>query len=110
MSKYRNKKANVDGIWFDSQREARRYAELKLLQRGGYITDLQLQVPFMLIPSQKNADGKVIAKAVRYIADFVYKDSKGQTVVEDAKGVLTDVYKLKKKLMLYVHGINVKEV
>ena len=109
-SKYRNRKTDVDGITFDSAREARRYAELKLLERGGYISNLQLQVPYELIPSQRNIDGKVVAKAVRYIADFVYTDRAGQTVVEDAKGVLTDVYKLKKKLMLYVHNINVKEV
>ena len=110
MVKYRNRKTIVDGITFDSAREARRYGELKLLERGGYITNLRLQVPYMLIPAQKNAEGKVIAKSVRYFADFVYTDRNGETVVEDAKGMVTDVYKLKKKLMLYVHGIEVKEV
>ena len=111
MSKYRNKKVNVDGIWFDSIREARRYGELKLLQKGGYISDLRLQVPYELIPNQKDIDGNVIERKVRYIADFVYFDTKkGQEVVEDAKGMKTDVYKLKKKMMLDKYGIQIKEV
>ena len=110
MSKYRNRKVNVDGILFDSIREARRYGELKLLQKGGYISGLQLQVPFELLPSQKNAEGKVVERKVRYIADFVYTDRNGQQVVEDAKGCRTEVYLLKKKLMRYVHGIEIKEV
>jgi len=110
MNKYRNRKVNVDGIWFDSMREARRYGELKLLQKGGYISDLQLQVPYELIPNQKDINGKVIEHRVRYIADFVYRDKDGQEVVEDAKGVKTDVYRLKKKMMLDKYGIRIKEV
>lgn len=111
MSKYRNKKCNIDGIWFDSIREGRRYAELKLMEKGGYISDLQLQVPFELVPNQKNIDGKVVEKKVVYRADFVYRDNEtGKTVVEDSKGYRTEVYRLKKKLMRLVHGIEIKEV
>lgn len=111
MTKYRNRKVTVDGIMFDSVREARRYGELKLLEKGGYISNLRLQVPFELLPNQKDIDGNVIERKVRYIADFVYFDrQKGQEVVEDAKGVRTDVYRLKKKLMLDKYGIQIKEV
>lgn len=110
MSKYRNKHVTVDNILFDSVREARRYTELKLLQKGGYITGLQLQVPFELLPSQRDGNGKVVERKVKYIADFVYTDKAGQMVVEDAKGCKTEVYLLKKKLMRYVHGIEIKEV
>ena len=111
MNKYRNRKVNIDGIWFDSVREGRRYTELKLLLRGGYIKDLRLQVPYELLPNQKDSTGKVIERRVRYIADFVYFDiTKGIEVVEDAKGVRTDLYKLKKKMMLDKYGIQIKEV
>ena len=110
MSKYRSKRVTLDGITFDSIRESRRYAELMLLQRAGHISDLRLQVPFELIPSQRDSSGKVVERKVRYIADFVYKDRSGEIVVEDAKGVRTEVYLLKKKLMRYVHNIEIKEV
>ena len=111
MTKYRNRKINIDGIWFDSQREGRRYSELKMLQRGGYISDLRLQVPFELLPNQKNAEGKVIERKVRYIADFTYHDNvKNEDVVEDAKGCRTEVYRLKKKMLLDRYGIQIKEV
>lgn len=111
MSKYRNRKVTVDGILFDSVKEGRRYGELKLLERAGYITGLRLQVPYELLPNQKDCDGKVIERKVRYIADFVYTDTKsGKEVVEDAKGVRTEVYRLKKKLMLDRYGIQIKEV
>lgn len=108
MSKYYSRRVTVDGIKFQSQREARRYQELKLLEKGGYISDLRLQVPFLLIPAQKQ-DGKVIEHKVSYYADFVYMKD-GKQIVEDAKGVRTDVYKLKRKLMRYVHGIEIREV
>ena len=107
MSKYRNTKVSVDGILFDSAKEARRYTELKLLQRGGYISDLKLQVPFVLIPSQRK-DGKLIERKCSYIADFVYTEN-GEQVVEDVKGVRTEVYRLKRKLMYLVHGIKIRE-
>ena len=103
MGKYKNVKTVLDGIAFDSKKESARYAELKLLARSGLIQNLRLQVPFELIPKQ---DGE---RAVKYIADFVY-DEGNETVVEDVKGVRTDVYRLKKKLMLKVHGLRIKEV
>lgn len=103
-----------------SKKEHNRAVQLRLMQRAGLISDLREQVPFELIPAQYgDADprpkGKTkricIERACRYIADFVYTDTaSGQTVVEDTKGVLTDVYKIKRKLMLHVHGIRIKEI
>jgi hypothetical protein len=106
-SKYKNKKVTYDGIKFASIKEARRYQELKLLLRAGAISDLRLQVPYELIPAQY-INGRCVERSVKYIADFVYTEN-GKEVVEDAKGVRTDTYKIKKKLMLYVHGIRLKE-
>ena len=121
-SKYGNKKAVVDGITFDSTQEARRYTELKLLQRAGQINGLELQKTFELVPAQRETyerygkkgqrlkDGeRCIEKAVTYKADFVYYEN-GQLVVEDTKGMRTKEYIIKRKLMLYVHGIRIKEV
>ena len=107
--KYHNKKIEIDGMKFDSKKEGQRYLELKLLQRAGYISDLERQVKFILIPSQK-ADGKVVEREVTYKADFVYKDDSGQTVVEDVKGYKTKEYILKRKMMLYFKGIRIKEI
>ena len=104
MAKYNNVKTMVDGIAFDSKKEAKRYQELKILERGGVISDLDCQVAFELIPKQPGE------RAVKYIADFRYKDHEGKTVVEDTKGVKTPVYIIKRKLMLLVHGIKVVEV
>lgn len=116
MTKYGNKKITVDGKTFDSQREYQRYAELCLLQRGGLITDLQWQVPFLLIPTQR-IDGKVVEREVKYIADFTYKDVKtGKLVVEDVKGYRDPQsagyakFVLKRKLMLFMNGIQIREV
>lgn len=104
MSKYGNIKTRTsDGILHDSIKEANRWCELNLLLRAGKIQDLQRQVKFELIPKQ---DGE---RAVSYIADFVYTEN-GETVVEDVKGVRTKEYKLKKKMMLYFHGIRIKEI
>ena len=110
MSKYGNRKTILDGITFDSRHEAERYAELKLLERAGEISNLQLQRPFTLLGVQKDETGKVIERPLKYIADFVYTDKNGKTVVEDAKGLRTDVYKIKRKLMLSIYGIRVIEV
>ena len=107
--KYRNKKIIIDGHKFDSNREGDRYLELKLLLRAGAIQDLQMQVRFELIPSQKDESGNVIERPVHYIADFVYTEN-GKMVVEDAKGFKTKDYIIKRKLMLYLHGIRVMEV
>ena len=122
--KYHSKKTVIDGITFDSKREAERYSELKLLERCGAISNLELQKVYELIPAQyemyerygKNGqrlkDGKkCIEKSCIYKADFVYIDNEtGQQVVEDVKGFRTKEYKIKKKLMLYIHGIKIKEV
>lgn len=119
--KYRNKKTVIDGITFDSKHEAERYIVLKAMQKRGEISDLVLQKKFVVIRSQRAPDtvdargrkvkGKVIEKEASYYADFVYYDnSKEEFVVEDAKGVKTEAYKLKKKLMLLNYGIKIKEV
>ncbi len=102
MNKYRNKRVVVDGISFDSKKEAARYKELRMLERAGIISGLQLQVPFELIPKQNGE------RACTYKADFVYEQN-GKKVVEDTKGMKTDVYKIKRKLMLYRYGIKIKE-
>lgn len=105
--KYHNKKTEVDGIVFDSKKEAGRYIVLKMMEETGEIRDLRRQVKYELIPKQR-IDGK-IHREVYYIADFVYiKD--GEIVVEDVKGFRTDVYKLKRKMMKAKYGIEVKEV
>ena len=103
MNKYGNKRVVVDGIRFDSKREAARWQELKLLERAGEIKGLERQVEYELIPKQPGE------RAVKYIADFRYIDHDGKTVVEDTKGVKTPVYILKRKLLLWVHGIRVVE-
>ena len=108
MAKYGNRKVVRDGIEFDSIKECQRYCELKLMQRAGVISDLQLHVPFELIPAQR-IDGKVVERAVTYVADFVYKQN-GQTVVEDTKGYRTSEYIMKRKMMLFFHGIRIVEV
>lgn len=119
-SKYNSSKHIVDGIEFDSKKEANRYQELKLLQRVGKISDLELQKEFELIPTQREPStfgkrggeklGDVIERKCSYYADFCYKDEKGNTVVEDTKGMKLSDYKIKRKLMLYIHGIRIKEI
>lgn len=103
MAKYGNHKCMLEGISFDSKREAFRYRELKLMERAGLITDLKRQVTFVLIPSQEGQ------RPVKYIADFTYIEN-GVKVVEDAKGVKTKDYIIKKKLMQWVHGLKIREV
>ena len=110
-SKYHSKKVVVDGITFDSEKEARRYGELMALRLAGEIRDLQLQKSFELIPVQRDSAGRVIERAVRYKADFYYYDVRRRCyVVEDTKGVRTDDYIIKRKLMLWVHKIKIKEI
>jgi hypothetical protein len=109
-SKYGNRKTTLNGVKFDSQKEAQRYATLRLLERAGRITNLQCQVKFVLIPAQRDERGKLLERECSYVADFVYFDfALGREVVEDAKGYRTDTYKLKKKMMLWVHGIQITE-
>lgn len=107
QSKYKNKKVVIEGIEFDSKKEAKRYQELKLMQRAGIITDLKMQVPYTLIPAFNL--GKKRYRCMIYLADFVYKEN-GKEVVEDTKGFRTDVYKIKKKLMAYIYQIEIKEI
>ena len=109
MSKYNAQKTTVDGITYDSRKEAQRAQELRLMLKAGIISNLREQVPYELIPAQKNEYGKVVERAVIYKADFVY-DEKGKTVVEDTKGVRTKEYIIKRKLMLYEYGIRIREV
>lgn len=94
---------------YASRKEHRRACELRFMQKAGIISDLKEQVPFELIPSQRGEDGKVVERACSYIADFVYRDEKGNLVVEDTKGVRTKEYIIKRKLMLRVHGIRISE-
>ena len=108
MAKYRNIKTELDGITFDSKKEAYRYAELKILEKGGVIKDLQRQVKFELQPSFYHNGKK--ERAITYIADFVYTEN-DKTIIEDVKSPITknnQVYKLKKKMMLY-KGYEIKE-
>lgn len=109
-TKYHSQKVTMSGKTFASIKEANRYSELILAQRSGEISELRFQVPYLLIPSQKDEKGKTIEKPVKYIADFVYKDKNGNTVVEDTKGVRTADYVIKRKLMLWVHKIRIKEI
>ena len=119
-SKYKAKKAELNGIVFDSKKEARRYRELAVLEQAGIISGLERQVRFVLIPSQREPDtvgkrgritkGKLIERECVYVADFVYIDERGERVVEDTKGYRTPEYIIKRKLMLWVHGIRIREV
>lgn len=126
-SKYFAKKVIVDGVEFDSKKEANRWAELKLLEKAGKINNLKKQVPFVLIPSQyveetiytpkrhkEKKVKKLVEKKIVYIADFVYTDENGNQVVEDVKGYRKNgayyIYVLKRKLMLFIHGIRVVEI
>ena len=101
-SKYNAKKTVVDGIEFDSIREADRYCELKLLEKAKEIRNLKLQPRFLLQDKFKDKQGNTHRK-IEYVADFTYVDKDDKKIVEDVKGVLTDVYKLKKKLFLKIY-------
>lgn len=104
-NKYGARRTFCDGMWFDSAKEADRWIQLKLLERAGEITELVRQQRFELIPKNDRF------RAVAYVADFVYVDTRtGHTVVEDVKGVRTEAYKLKAKMMYHRYGIEVKEV
>lgn len=118
-SKYNAKKVVVGGEKFDSKKECRRWQELKLLEQSGAISGLQRQVEFELIPTQRRLKWdtkkrksvyKVIERPVKYIADFAYMDAIEGLIVEDVKGLRTPVYILKRKLMLYLKNIEIKEI
>lgn len=122
MNKYRNRKVKTsDGIVHDSIKELRRWKELQLLERAGKIKDLKRQVKFVLIPAQREQgtigkrggikQGKLLERECSYIADFVYIDTKTERmVVEDTKGFKTKDFIIKRKLMLYIHKIQVREI
>ena len=111
-NKYHSRKVTINGIQFDSKKEANRYCALKMLENAGEISDLKLQVPFELIPTQRDEDGKLLEKKCSYLADFTYLDKDGNLVVEDvkSKATRTTEYRIKRKLMLYNLGIQIKEV
>lgn len=128
-SKYKNKKYIIDGIEFASKKEASRYTELKLLEKAGKIKDLELQKTYELIPAQYEESTEVYTKgahkgehkkvllerACNYVADYVYIDCEtGKTVVEDVKGYRDGgayaLFSVKRKLMLYIYHIKVKEL
>ena len=124
-NKYYNIKTKAsDGTVFDSRKEAQRWEQLLLLQKAGKIVELQRQVEYELIPNQYETyerfsktgkrlkDGtRLIERKADYIADFVYHDAEtGELIVEDTKGVRTKDYILKRKLMLLVHGIKIREI
>lgn len=102
ISKYRNKRVNTEDGWFDSQRELKRWQELKLLERAGKIQNLQRQVSFELIPKIGGY------RPIVYKADFVYEEN-GKRVVEDSKGFRDRVYRLKARLMLWRHNVGIVE-
>ena len=122
-SKYMNTKIRIDDEVFDSRREYNRYLELKEMEKNGLISDLKRQVKYILIPKQyevieqySTRTGKRLKDKVRvleqecaYFADFVYKDKDGEIIVEDTKGLRTTDYIIKRKLMLYRHGIRILE-
>lgn len=126
-NKYGNKKVTQNGNTYDSRKEARRHSELLLLERAGAIRNLETQVKFELIPAQyetietgefykigtKKGQSKTkqicVEQSVDYYADFVYEEN-GKKIVEDTKGFRTEKYIIKRKLMLYIHGIKIKEI
>lgn len=126
MNKYHSKKITRNGITYDSVKEYRRHCDLLFLQKIGEIKDLQRQVKFVLIPAQyetverySEKTGKrlkdkrvLLEQECSYIADFVYEDKNGRVIVEDVKVPITRTkdYRIKKKMMLYFHGIRIKEV
>ena len=120
-NKYNAHSVEYDGIKFDSQREASRYRELCFLLNDGIITDLRRQVKYLLIPAQREPatvgkrggikQGKLLEHECSYIADFVYRVvESGEIIVEDTKGMRTKDYVIKRKLMLFVYGIRIKEI
>lgn len=121
-NKYHNSAVIVDGISFQSRKEARRWRELKLMESAGMIHGLTRQKKFVLIPAQREPDtvgkrggkhkGKLIEREVAYYADYSYYDKEGNEIVEDVKSPATRTkdYILKRKMMMYVHGIRIREI
>lgn len=115
-NKYHNKPLDIDGMHFDSRGEFERWQELRLLERAGQISNLRRQVAYELIPAQYEPStvdskgrikrGKLIERKCTYIADFAYQRG-SDLIVEDYKGVETDAFKIKRKLMLWEYGIRI---
>ena len=107
--KYGNRKITRNGETYDSIKEADRHGVLNLLERAGKISGLERQVKFELLPAQYDSTtGKLDERACSYVADFCYYEN-GVYTVEDVKGFKTPEYKLKRKMMLYINGIRIKE-
>lgn len=106
-SKYRNTKTEVGGITFDSKAEARRWCELKLLERAGQIAHLQRQAVYVLAPSVKFDGSKRAQPALKLIVDFSYMEA-GRLVLEDVKGVITTAFTIKRHLLKAQHGLDVR--
>ena len=120
-SKYHAKKVSIQGEVFDSKKEARRFLELQMLEKAGRISGLQRQKKFVLVPAQYEPEttgprggkikGKLLEREVAYYADFVYFDEEEKDfVIEDTKGVRTKDYIIKRKLMLWLNGYQIREV
>lgn len=110
VRKYHNQKVTMGDHSFDSKKELNRYLELSMLQKAGEISGLRCQVKYVLIPAQRDTEtGKVVERECAYVADFVYQKG-DETVVEDTKGFRTKDYILKRKMMLWFHGIRIREV
>ena len=107
MNKYHARKTVIDGIAFDSASESNRYSELKMLEKHGEITDLRRQVPFILLDDYVISGKK--KRGIKYVADFVYFED-GIEHIEDVKGILTPVYKLKKKMFESRYGKTIEEI
>ena len=108
MNKYRAKKVSLEGYTFASKAEAKRYSELRLLERAKEISELQLQIPFELMAYSE--DNGVAPTVGHYVSDFVYRDTNNKLVVEDVKGFRTPLYKWKKKHFEAQYGIKITEV
>ena len=106
-NKYGSKKIEENGEKFDSKLEYRRWCELAMLEKAGVISELKRQVPFIIAPSVKFCDEKRALPSMKYIADFTYMEN-GVLVVEDAKGVQTPDFRIKRRLMITVHGIQIR--
>ncbi len=107
---YGAQKVEIDGIKFDSQAEGKRYIQLKALEKAGEIVDLRIQVEFQILPAQDKFGKK--ERPVKYVCDFSYRDRNGVHVVEDVKSAPTKTreYIIKRKMLLFFHGIIVREV
>ncbi|MFR9206948.1 MAG: DUF1064 domain-containing protein [Lachnospiraceae bacterium] len=108
MSKYHSRKITVDGVSYDSKKEYNRYRELSMLEDAGIIHDLKRQVKFELLPSQRDLIIGGSYRAPCCTFDFIFEGDR--LIVEDVKGIRTKDYILKRKMLLYFHGIRIKEV